>query len=456
MTCAWFAYGLSIDPANRLRGDAMQYLRIALSFHSLGEAVGYTGTRTFGFPLFLYVMRGIVGLDPTSPASVQTFLAAVAIVLLVVHLAACTAFFVAVRTVVARELRVDLHPIALALLLAHPTLATHASVALTDTLGADLLMLGTALLVAADAGRGTRGRLAVAAAGGFALGGLVVVRPASLVVVVTVLGAAAVQVLVVARQRRAIVAATAAACAIVVGWQAWTCGTARGRICLIDPAAADAALGESIAWGTTSARHYWSSHSSEPDARVVVADGFLARHLAAHCTAHALGGADGLLACLASRPWVVPAFVVKKAIGLFDAYQLQPYAVDVTPRWVRLATRPFGALAFAGFVCALGWLVRVALRRPPPFPGDLTVLVMLVPVVHVVWQSLFHVEPRYGFAAVPFAIVALVLTLRVARTATPPAARLIVGGVALAATLFGWQTHRWDVDDRVLRRIERW
>ena len=69
-----------------------------------------------------------------NPASVQAFLAAVAIVLLVVHLASSTAFFVAVRTVVARELRVDLHPIALALLLAHPTLATHASVALTDTL----------------------------------------------------------------------------------------------------------------------------------------------------------------------------------------------------------------------------------------------------------------------------------------------------------------------------------
>jgi len=128
--------------------------------------------------------------------------------------------------------------------------------------------------------------------------------------------------------------------------------------------------------------------------------------------------------------------------------------VDVTPRWARLLSRPFGALAFAGFTACCAWLV-VLLARPAP-RSSIAALVCLAAVVQIGWQSLFHVEPRYGLGTIPLALLVLVVRVERARTGVDRRSRLLIlVGLLAAAGAFLWQTHRWDVSDGVLQQIER-
>jgi hypothetical protein len=183
---------------------------------------------------------------------------------------------------------------------------------------------------------------------------------------------------------------------------------------------------------------------------VTVPDPLLTRLLDATCPARTLLGRDGLLSCLVAQPLAYPAMLLEKSIGLFDTYQLQPYAVDVTPRWARIGSRPFGALAFAGLAAAGAWLVFLLWSAP----ASPLALVLLAPVAHVAWHALFHVEARYGLGAVPFALVMLVATLQWA-LARPRAARAgVTGGLILAGIVFITQTSRWDRADAALYRIE--
>jgi hypothetical protein len=181
-----------------------------------------------------------------------------------------------------------------------------------------------------------------------------------------------------------------------------------------------------------------------------VPDPLLTRVLGATCAARTLLGRDGLLGCLVAQPLAYPAMLLEKSIGLFDTYQLQPYAVDVTPRWARIGSRPFGALAFAGLAAAAAWLVFLLWSAP----ASPLALVLIAPVAHVAWHALFHVEARYGLGAVPFALVMLVAALQWA-LARPRGARIgVTGALILAGVVFITQTSRWDRADAVLQRIE--
>jgi hypothetical protein len=416
---------------------------------SLADVLGYAGERTLGFPLFLYLVRGAIGL--VGAVSVETFVDVVCGVLLLVHVASSVLFFSSVRTLIERELGWRLHPAALVLLLAYPALVAYTAVPLTDTLATDGLMLAVCALERAESAAATGPRLAWSTATGVALAAVVLLRPAAIVPCAVLVVAGVIRA-VVTRAGRGIVASAAVAFVVLVGLHASNCARAYGTVCLTEPQATERAVAESVGRGVTSARHYWSSHSSEPDGRVVTPDPLLAATLGADCHPTTLLGAHGMLACLVSHPLVLLPFFTKKAVGLFDSYYLQPYAVDVTPRWARLASRPFGALAFAGFVATWGWLVAAVRHRRL---GGLLPLVLLVPLAHVGWQSLFHVEPRYGLPAVPFALVGLVLAVQ-ALAGLPPRSRALLGaGLACAAVLSLVQTHWWDAADDVLRLIEQ-
>jgi hypothetical protein len=53
----WFAYVSSVGFENRVRGDAVAYLRVAIGAESIAAVLRYAGERTLGFPLFLYLIR---------------------------------------------------------------------------------------------------------------------------------------------------------------------------------------------------------------------------------------------------------------------------------------------------------------------------------------------------------------------------------------------------------------
>jgi hypothetical protein len=440
VAAGWFLYAASVGLPNRVRGDAVTYLRVAAGAGSITDVLGWAGERTLGFPLFLYAIRRPFELAmPLGDETLGAFVNTVAVVLLGIHVAASMFFFRRMQAVLGASLGLALHPVTLSLLVAYPGLVAYTTVPLTDTLAADLLMVGTALLA------GSR-----AAFAGLALGALVLIRPSALVVTAALLLAATAQAAWRARGRVPALAIALLVWSALVGLQAANCTRAYDEPCLTEPAATRKALGESIGWGKTSARHYWSRWSGDAEGRVTVPDALLTRLLGATCPAHTLLGGDGLLACLVAQPLAYPAMVIAKSIGLCDTYQLQPYAVDVTPRWARLASRPFGALAFAGLAAAAVWFV-VLLRTAP---AGLLALVLVVPVAHVAWHALFHVEARYGLPAVPFALVMLVATLQWAWTKPRATVAAVTGALALAGVFFLMQTGRWDRADPVLARIE--
>jgi hypothetical protein len=436
----WFLYVSSVGLPNRVRGDAVTHLRVAAGAGSIADVLGWAGERTLGFPLFLYgIRRAFELVTPLGDETLGAFVNTVAVVLLAIHVAASLFFFRRMQAVVGSSLGLALHPVTLSLLVAYPGLVAYTTVPLTDTLAADLLMVGTALLAGS-----------MAAAAGLALGALVLVRPSALVVTAALLLAALAQAAWRARGRVPALVITLFVWSGLVGLQALNCTRAYGEPCLTEPAATRKALGESIGWGTTSARHYWSRWSGDVEGRVTVPDPLLTRVLGATCQAHTLLGSDGLLACLVTHPLAYPAMVLAKSIGLCDTYQLQPYAVDVTPRWARLASRPFGALAFAGLAAAAVWFF-VLLRTAP---ASLLALVLVAPAAHVAWHALFHVEARYGLPAVPFALVMLVATLQWAWTRPRVVSTAVTGALALAGVVFLVQAGRWDRADAVLARIE--
>ena len=444
---AWFTYVRSVGLPNRVRGDAFAYLDVAASADSIADVLRHPGDRTLGFPALLYVVRVPFELVTSlGPDTLGAFVDTVALVLLAVHVAASVLFFRRMRDLLQPSLGLSLHPVALALLIGYPGLVAYTTVPLTDTLAADLLMTGAVLYASGS----NSWRLVRAGCAGLLLGALVLIRPSALATTAAVVLIGLARALWSDRGQMPMLALSVVAWASLIGWQAHVCTRAYGELCLLAPEAARKGLGESISWGTASARHYWSGHTDDPEGRATVPDPLLARVVGATCQARTLLGRDGLLACLLANPIAYPLLVLKKSIGLFDSYQLQPYAVDVTPRWARWASRPFGALAFAGFTAVVAWLLLLLFSAP----ASPLVPVLVAPVAHVAWHALFHVEARYGLAAVPFSLAMLVATTKYVRRLRPARRIAIVLGLVVASLTFLAQTSAWDRADVALQRIE--
>ena len=171
---AWFLYNLNLPDLHRGRVccDSVDY--IAIADQPYGDLLSYTGSRTFGYPLFLKVHASLrdglgVGawIDWVTLASVTAFL-----------LQVFTSIFL-FRSF--RAARVEVPAWILLLLLAHPGLASHAALPLTDSLTTSLLTFGVA--AGCRALCQTRMRPLWALALGSALGAVYFVRPPLLLVV---------------------------------------------------------------------------------------------------------------------------------------------------------------------------------------------------------------------------------------------------------------------------------
>lgn len=132
----------------------------------------------------------------------------------------------------------------------------------------------------------------------------------------------------------------------------------------------------------------------------------------------------------------------EKVDRAFRCAHLQPYAVDSTPGWFAPIQRGFQILAFCGFVSLVGLcLGQVFLNKDGvglslPWAGFVAGLLFL--------HSLMHVEGRYGFPAVPFSIMALVLAFSASRNAGPVYFRAWAAVMAISAAVFLWQVYSWD------------
>src|SRR4051812_13011827 len=154
---ALFCYALSVPYDYRVSGDAFIYMRTGLHFSSFGDGLSYTGERTFGYPLFLYVIKAV--LAPPSPADWARDIACVQFAL---HIAACLFFYAAV---IKKHLSRFTAALAAGLLIAYPPLVTAATTPLADIFCTDLIMLAAALHSLGRAAQGKRGFLFFALCG---------------------------------------------------------------------------------------------------------------------------------------------------------------------------------------------------------------------------------------------------------------------------------------------------
>lgn len=454
----WFSVLMKIGLVDRLRGDASGYLRIATRINDWGEAFRYVGERSVGFPLTVFALKQLYS-GVSADKTVLGIVNFASYVFFVFHVGASLGSYFLLRRFAA-SLGTRLHAAYAMVLLAYPGLVAHTTVLLADTYCADLALLGFAVALGLRDLQPWLRRLG-AVFGGILIGFAVLCRPsyepAVLAALVFGLGVA----IASARRSRSwqpvqsAVLLTLGVAACIIPAESH-CAARFGVRCLLAPQNHDAALLDSLRRGTSSVRVYWTGfvtpEESDPTCGGgcrTLRDETLAATWAVSCQPSRGAFFYGLPGCFLHRPDLGVLFLFKKTLALFDSYHFQDYAVDQTPRWARLWTRPFGALAYSGFALALGLLVACArdVRRAELAP--FIAFSVLAGLVH----SLTHIEPRYGYGAVPGALFALFWFLGT-RSDKPRRDRYLRYGAAGLAILFLLQTSAWDRADEVMQRIE--
>ncbi len=469
LAVGWFSFLLRIDLADRLRGDAFNYLSIAAGFGGWGDALSFVGERSVGFPLVVFAMMKSYG-GVSADGSVLSVLDFMAVVMFTIHVVAVLGSYFLLRNFARNQgdgleasPRVWLHAGFGAVLLAYPGLVGHTTVLLADSFYADLVLLGFALSIGTRHVRPWLRGIASLAGGGL-LGFAVLCRPvyepaalAALALGLTVSLAGGLGRRGASHwQKVGYAAAFALGFAACVGPAEVHCASLFGNRCLTAPETHDAALLDSLQRGMSSPRVYWSGNVApdETDTTCGVGcrtlrDETLAMTWAAVCRPSPQAFGYGLPGCFLRRPDLGGLFLFKKTLALFDSYQFQDYAVDRTPRWARLWSRPFGAMSYAGFV---GALVLLAASARDSRRTELVAFLGFT-VVLGLEHSITHIEGRYGYGVVPGALFALFWLLGTAwrRPQIVWTARLCAVFLSL---LFLVQTAAWDRSDVVLQRIE--
>lgn len=445
----WYVYNRQIDfGPYPYTADAVNYAEIGNSFTSIWEALKYSGFRTFGFPLFLFLIKSLVGWFGIESASGVDN--AQSIALLLFHFASSLVFYRTFRTL-ARSFGVNFHPLALLLLVAHPGLVAHTSILLTDTFATDLLLLAASILVSGDSAT-TRGLLWRGGVTGLILGLALVTRP---FFIAALASGIFLSVIVAAWSRKLksyslFLIPMLASIAMLLAPSVTTCTRAHGTFCLQNPSFSSHAAANSLQMGLLYFRTYWSIRSQWPESQIILPlDAAMAKNWETACRIGEVTGPKSWLGCVFSRPLFLPVYVGKKIIAVFDSFFLQPYASDVTPAWARRYSRVFGTLSFVGFFYSL-WLLGVFIRRKRFWETQ----VFLLPILSIIFQIPMHVEGRYSFPAVPLALLSLFCLLPAMYSkGRREFTTSVVIGVILAGT-FLVQTYSWDLDDIVLQQIE--
>jgi hypothetical protein len=428
---------MSYPIEDRFLGDAVAYFRASMSIHDPLQALFQINPNfPNAFPSLLALVRWVLTLF--GPITVNKFTTVVSVILFVIHLTAVTYFLQTAFDWIRDKTSLAIWPAAKLLLYLYPALILYTTVALTDTLAADGLMLFCAL--------GLRNKWLAA---GVALGACVWLRqtylPLAAVICVFALADAARNW----RRLQQSAAPLVAGVVLIVAAPLLNCAASFDAVCLADPRTVKTAADEGRRAGLVTARVRWSSvvpKESDGGTKLTpgVNDEFLMQNFGGPCQMASL-------ACFAMRPHLLPVLLFKKAVALHDNYHAQSYVADSTPAWYRHVSRLFGSVAFAGlFACLpIAWAFRKGNGWLPP-------VVALVPWMLVGTHSLFGIEPRYGLGSVAVCMVATMAAARFLVAAKPRQAALGWAAIGVLIALFYWQTSDWDQVDKVLRTAEGW
>lgn len=432
-----FRVGLQFPLPLRLRGDAGQYVLIAASFDGVASALSYIGERTPGMPLFLWLFRP----RQFDWALLQGWMAIICGALLLTHLVASVG---AVRLANRHGLvRTPGGRRAFFILLAaFPALIGHTTVPLTDTLAVDLSI--AVFLGWSYAERSCGWRSIVWAAGAGAVAAYVcLVRPAYLIPM-----AAATAIWCALgwwRERRGLMAlAAVAALCLPLGSVALRCEARYGTACLQDPGVFPAARHAQM--GLRGGRLLWSGPQPANGEFPVLPDPILVEAYYRRCTLTHIVGVDAssLTGCLLGRPHVIPIYLFKKWVALFDHFRFQPYTEFVTPPWLRRLSRTFDAVAWTGFVAILGVAATRARRwrdlaAQPVLAACLGFLALML-----AQHTILHPEDRFGLVFVPATLGAVVAVVEALPAMSRSHRWRVVYAAVVCVSVFAWQIAAWD------------
>ncbi len=435
-----FAYALTIPVTQRIRGDAYQYFSIAYKFHSIKDAVSYIGDRTYGYPLFLYLVKTIL-----SPKSVPQWSIYVAYVQFIIHILSVLGFYKFFLQPLFQKEKISKIFCALTagLIISYPTLVTNTSIALTDTFAIDLLLCLAILLNFTYTSKKSTLKLIFTFISGLLIGYLILVRPSYWPPFCIFYVALFVNLLFSSQNK---FYATKQIALYLIGTALLILPVLSGVwkkyhvINLQNSEYANYYIENGFQNGLGSVRIFWSAkNATSTSVHPGIYDPYLMKTYYNRC---AVKSVIEVGECLVSKPFSVPIYFLKKTIGLFDIPYLQSYTVDITPKWFVVWERIYGTIAFCGFISlALILLLKCFTAISLTWIGvEWTLFVGSLIGMH----TLGGIEGRLGLPAVPFAIASLFLGYTNAKKL---GSKYLIGWICLSlifGCIFIFQIHFWD------------
>lgn len=452
-----FSFGLTFPLQARVNGDALEYLRIADTLSSWDVIADYAGTRTIGFPLFERGVYQVIALF-TEPVFLLPWINLVGVIILTVHIVSTWMFsFWAlwIGAILARSTR----RIMFLVLASFPVLVGHTTAPVTDTFTVDLVLIGILVFYSSGHAKSVSVASLFAFCSGLIFGFATLVRPASLFSL-----SFAFLVCGFVSLRGSVSGRVASVCAfvgfvVVLVPSATSCFEKFGSVCIQSPKTAN--LPFSMQEGLQGARVLWTQ-ATNVDSIPLLADEAMSENFYKKCKVGSLFGIDrtSFTGCLLSEPQWVPVLILKKWIGLFDYFRFTPYLENGTPDWLRLLSRVYGAVAWAGFCFSLLFAVRL-LASPRKLPiqdwsQNLSMVLLTVYSAVMLGQhTVLHTEERYGFPLIPLSVVVFFKVVEDCRYGRDgiqsawPRIFVIFGFVTIG--VFALQVSAWDEASLLIR-----
>lgn len=409
-----FFFGI-LNPLNtRVSGDAMEYLRIADGLVDITTIANYSGTRTIGFPLFEKVIFQILSVFQET-VFVLTWINTIGIATLVLHVIASWSFATWARRSALINSETTRHQLFF-FLATFPALIGHTTTPVTDTFAIDLVLLGFFFLDASVRSKDFRICVVSACFAALLFGYSILVRPASLIGLGVAMSICGFMSIWGSRTSQVALSIALIGCTTLLLPSYLNCFQKYDAICLQSPKTFNVTL--SMQDGLKGARILWTHPNGIPGSIPMLTDDTMFRNYYKRCQLDSIVGLGdtSFTGCLASQPLTLPAFLVKKWIGLFDYFRFTPYLENATPSWLRILSRTYGALAWLGFsLCFIAVLQVRKVADGSSTKGRFTqnfgmLFLTFYSAILLAQHTVLHTEERYGFPLLP--ICAIVMFMR--------------------------------------------
>ena len=416
---ALFLYGIQLSLTIRLKGDAAQYLNIAQNFNSFRDALFYTGNRTLGMPFFDYVMLRL-----NSGNSTVVLLNNISWVLFTLHQLSIAFLCWALYKAQLFAKRPIFYSVLFFLLAAYPAFIMYTTTPLSDVLSVDILLIVFSLFSWSEHSQFKHNMTftTLGIISGLLLGSAILLRESYLIASAGFLISYAIMLFINHKTSQSPNTRTQVIM-LTSSWLTVCClitavllhgKTAFGAYALQTPMP-DAWL---TSWNDAlvGVRTAWNLPASPLSIIRITPDPFMLKFFHSRCEISSVFGTtqESLLGCFMYNPFATLIFMVKKCIGFFDTFQMTPFTEFLTPVWYLWLSRTFASLAFVGFWVALyqgirvGWNLIIHRQALSSILTATWVFCIILFMTHFI----FHIEERYLFLCIPFAIIALLLKIQ--------------------------------------------